>query len=221
MHLKRLSKSWRNIFKILFHLAGATILLFAILFLPGRLIKINRIECESQYGTCPDGTQLAISNLQSTSLAEAKKHLQSLLRDDRLVSDYSIQYAFPDRLRVNIILNKARFAVLNKETNTHLLLDRDGQLLGKTNETSLPVVAQNSDTPNLFALGLMEGVSNMYQIKRGEINGSSLVVELPNGKRVIFPLEGDKDLLLGSLRLIYSEVMDKEIDLRFKNPILR
>jgi hypothetical protein len=63
----------------------------------------------------------------------------------------------------------------------------------------------------------------MYQISKGEIDGNSLVVELPTAVRVIFPLDGtkDKDVLLGSLRLIYSEVTDKEIDLRFKNALLR
>ena len=61
----------------------------------------------------------------------------------------------------------------------------------------------------------------MYQVNKGEMINSGLVVELPTRVRVILPLEGSVEILLGSLRLIYSQVTDKEIDLRFKNPILR
>ena len=52
---------------------------------------------------------------------------------------------------------------------------------------------------------------------------ATLTVELPTAVRVIFPLEEsrDKDVLLGTLRLIYSQVTDRQIDLRFKNALLR
>lgn len=220
MHLKRLSKSWRNIFKPLFHLAGGTFLLLAVFFLPGRLIKINKVECESQYGACPENINSKLHDVVGYSTLNSKQ-IKILLKNNLLVSDYSIRYAFPDKLKVNILLKKARFAVFNKETKEYLLLDKNAQLLGRTNGTLLPVVIQNGDTPNLFALALMEGIFSMYQVNRGEIFNDSLVVELPTHVRVIFPLEGDRDILLGTLRLIYSEVTDKEIDLRFKNPILR
>jgi hypothetical protein len=55
-----------------------------------------------------------------------------------------------------------------------------------------------------------------------------LLVELPGQIRVIFPLEGDSDILLGGLRLIYSKIKEdgnlagySQIDMRYKNPVLR
>jgi len=212
----------KNISKIVI---PAVIVIFVVLifFLVPRLIKIAKIECESQYGVCPEEAQLAISNLQFTNLSEAKKQVKNSLKDNLLISDYSMQYAFPDKLKISILLKKARFAVYNKDSGEYLLVGGNGQVLGSTDSTSLPTVVQSGDTPNLLALSLMEGVFAMYQIGEGEIVSDSLVVELPSGKRVIFPLGEDKDkeVLLGSLRLIFSNVQDKEIDLRFKNPVLR
>ena len=74
----------------------------------------------------------------------------------------------------------------------------------------------------------------MYQINIGEIINDSLVIELDSGTKVLFPLEGDKQILLGALRLIDSKVTTEgeelsgvdgqvveTIDLRYKNPVLR
>jgi hypothetical protein len=68
----------------------------------------------------------------------------------------------------------------------------------------------------------------MYQVGQSSIQDGSLLVELPGQIRVIFPLEGDSEILLGSLRLIYSKVREdgnlagySQIDLRFTNPVLR
>ena len=55
-----------------------------------------------------------------------------------------------------------------------------------------------------------------------------MIVKIAGGVKVIFPLEGDIDVLLGSLRLILSQLNNDEreirigsIDLRFENPVLR
>ncbi len=59
----------------------------------------------------------------------------------------------------------------------------------------------------------------------------SLVVDIPHERAVLFTLEGDKDALLGGLKLIMSRLNKiaqdskiegvTEIDLRFKNPVVR
>jgi len=50
---------------------------------------------------------------------------------------------------------------------------------------------------------------------------------MKDGFRVIFPLEGDTQVLLGSLRLIYSKIQTsgnpegfRQVDLRFVSPVL-
>ena len=66
----------------------------------------------------------------------------------------------------------------------------------------------------------------MYQVGCGVISNDTLVVDMKDGFKVIFPLEGDEQVLLGSLRLIYSKIQTsnlnnyKQVDLRFANPVL-
>ena len=73
-----------------------------------------------------------------------------------------------------------------------------------------------------------------YQVQDGEIIDSNLVVEVTGGRSVIFPLQGDKEVLMGSLNLILSRLNSEDeksriegaenveiIDLRFKNPVLK
>jgi hypothetical protein len=216
-------KSVRLLKPSYFYLMGALFLVLALIFLPGRLINIQDVECESQYGVCPEDIVSLVRLDTPKPLVQSKREIMNKLKGNLLISDYSIQYGFPNKLKVSILIKKPRFAILNKDTGKYLLVGADGKIVGYADETSLPTVSQSGDIPNILALELMEGVFAMYQISKGEIDGNSLVVELPTAVRVIFPLDGtkDKDVLLGSLRLIYSEVTDKEIDLRFKNALLR
>jgi len=220
---KKLLISWRNIFRRLLFLIIPAIAAIVIFVLPGKLIKVSQVICESQYGECPADITSELQTLGSKPISESKKEVQKILKDNLLISDYSMQYGFPDKLKVNILLKKPRYAILNKNSGKYLLVGGEGQILGTVTETSLPTVIQEGDTPNLIALELMEGVFAMYQVQSGELNDNSLTVELPTAVRVIFPLEEsrDKDVLLGTLRLIYSQVTDRQIDLRFKNALLR
>jgi hypothetical protein len=85
----------------------------------------------------------------------------------------------------------------------------------------------------LFPGNLLYRLESYYQLTQRLIADDSLIIELDDSIRVIFPLEGDGQLLLGALRLVNSQLnsgakdstimksMVKEIDLRFKNPVLR
>lgn len=203
---------------------GFVLLLFLLLlifFLPTRLIKIESIECQSQYDKCPESVLTQLEQVKHGSINKTKKEIANALNDNNLILDYSTQYAFPNKLVVNILLRKARFSIYDKETNKYFMLDGDGTILFTSDNTVLPTVIQNGQKVNLTALRLIEGVYLMYQVTKGEVVNDSLVVELPSGKSVIFPLEGDTEVLLGSLRLIYSSYPDRDIDLRFNDAVLR
>jgi len=128
------------------------------------------------------------------------------------------------------LIKKPSF-MLKNDTNQVVTIDQNGRVLGTSSDTALPSVSvlgnlkkvgEIVDQKHLFALNLMQGVNQMYQIDNGKIEDDSLVVELPPSIKVIFPLSGDSQILLGSLRLVYSKVGEyHEIDLRFKNPVLR
>lgn len=220
--------------KKIIYLSLATLVIMFFLAWPF-FLKVD-IKCQSQYGECSQEIIKGINSYRWHSLASAKAGVSKSLQANFLVSDYSLQFKLPNILAVNILVKKPSFALFDKNANQAALVDSDGEVLSIEPTTTLPVVYvnQNLSKPgknvgekNLFALKLIGGVFDMYQIASGEVQNDSLVVDLPGPLRVIFPLEGDSQILLGALKLIYSRTQGdlvgkfSQIDLRFKNPVLR
>lgn len=231
----RYKKQKINIFKALSILL---IIIFVILIptIIKKLIKIEKIECESQYGKCDE---VIANSLQLTgNYRDTKKIIEQRLEKDILVNSYLIQYQIPNKLKIDINLKKPRYAIFN--SSKYFLIDKDGLIIEESSETNLPtlnkenvnlVVGEKIKEKDKFALSIINGLTYLYSINSGNIINDELKVTSNEGIIIRFPLEGDKDVLLGSLRLIFSRLNDetkgiriedtKEIDLRFKNPVLR
>jgi hypothetical protein len=163
--------------------------------------------------------------------------VKKILGSSYMVLEYGIQFKLPNVLKVDVILKKPFFALKNRASGQIALVDKEGTVLAVSDTTTFPVVITNDNLPkpsektdgkSFLALTLIDGVHKMYQTMSGIIEGNTFLVELPGPIRVIFPLiDADRDLLLGSLKLVYSNtqnrdgVLYKEIDLRYKNPVLR
>lgn len=212
------------------------VLVLLSVFLPGLLIKVT-IDCHDQYGVCSDTVKGKVENLNGKSISFVKKEIKKRFSGDSLISSFSTQFKLPNILKLNIITKPPIFSLKSMVTNEYAMVSDDGTVLMYSNNSNLPTVYMNEslievgkkvDTKYKLALELMDGVGKMYQIYRGTLEGTTLLVDLPGGVRVIFPLvDADRSLLLGSLRLIYSEIQKEtevkysQIDLRFKDPVLR
>jgi hypothetical protein len=198
-------------------------------------IKVG-VECESQYGECPADINSGLQSLNSKSLFDARRKANSYLKNNFLVSDYSVQYKLPNIMLVNIIAKKPYFAIKDSSSGKIMLIDQKGIVLGESENSGLPMIevagsvkkiGEEVDKKYLFALNLISGVNEMYQVRYGMITNDALTVDIPHGLRVIFPLEGDSEILLGGLRLIYAKVTAdylgtySQIDMRYKNPVLK
>jgi hypothetical protein len=174
--------------------------------------------------------------LNGKFLFQAKIGATKVLKKDFLVSNFSIQLKLPNILLINTIIKTPTFSIYDKSQNKYLLIDENGSVLDLVGNSTLPNISKDntSEKPgrvvsasDLFALKLVQGINEMYQVNRGAIQNDTLVVDIPNGIRVILPLEGDTQVLLGSLRLIYTKITSKypgiysQIDMRFKNPVIR
>ena len=219
--------------KVLYFLV--LVIIFSFLLLPF-YIKV-KIECKAQTGPCPSEINTKLRELNSKSLFKARRSVSAIVKSSFLVSDFSTQFKLPNVLSINIIIKKPKFAILNKSTNKYNLIDGSGIILSLSDNSNLPTIVKEDvgqkpgdiiSEEDLFSLKLIEGLYQMYQISIGTIQNDTLVVDLPSGIRVIFPLrDSDRDILLGALRLIYakvtteSEVKYSQIDMRYKNPVLR
>lgn len=227
-------------------------LLFLILFTLGfgflvapRIIIIKKITCSNQYGRCDDSLVADLGTVLGKSLAEAKSTLKSILSENLLVKDFSLQYKIPETLQIYILIKKPKFALWSPEEKKGVLVDEEGMVLTEVESTNLPKViisgkllvrGEKVNQNQLFALLLMADLNYFYQVKQGVLTDDRFEVNLLEGKKIIFPLEGDRQILLGSLKVVLSEInlsrlnqeakdskieRIREIDLRFKNPILK
>jgi hypothetical protein len=240
MPLKKLSDWLRSIYECLHimikKLPYLLLVVFVVfLFLVPLFIKV-KIECKSQFGDCPAEISSRLQKLNSKSLFSAERNARKDLKESFLISDFSIQFKLPNVMLVNVIAKKPYFALKNSSTGKFELIDQKGIVLTLTDNSGLPYaitpeplkkVGESISTRDLFALNLILGVNEMYQVLYGTITNDALVVDIPPSVRVIFPLEGDSEILLGSLRLVYTKVTTSylgiysQIDMRYKNPVLR
>lgn len=202
------------------------------------VIKIAKIECSSQYGPCSDDIEVNTQKVIGKSLFSAKSNIKKELKNNFEIERLGTQFNIPSTLKVFVVIKKPSFALKNEAVEKVILVDWEGNAVATASDSSLPTVittddlvkpGEKVDENKLTALKLIAGIYQMYQVTSGITEGESLKVELPSGLGVIFPLqtETDVDLLLGSLRLIESKIESdspgkfREVDMRYKNPVLR
>jgi len=223
---------------------GIYILIIFLLVLPflvlPRVVKIKKIECYSQYGLCSNEFLAKIDPVLGMSVDEAKKKISEELKNIKLIEDYSFRFKLPSILRVDLIFNKAKYALYSKNSSKVAVIDAKGTILDKVQITNLPRVITDDDLPavgetveskKVFALELLYSIYYLYQIKEAEIVNDSLEIKMYDVGKIIFPLEGERDILLGSMKIILSRLNAdtnspkigkvKEVDLRYKNPVVR
>ena len=205
-------------------------LFFPFLILP-KIIKVRVVECYNQYGLCSNEFLTKVNPVLNESIDTVKKKVAEEFENTKLIEDYSFRFKLPATLRIDLILKKPKYALYNKNTNEIVVLDDKGVVLEKVEKTNLPYVVTTDNLPGIgevveskktFALELLYGIYYLYQVKSGEIVDDSLEVKIPEAGKIIFPLMGERDILLGSMKLILSRAGKfKEIDLRYKNPVIR
>lgn len=215
---------------------GIFILFFAVIVMSflviPRILPINNISCSNQYGSCDEALEQDLETIKGKSLKETKKLVVGILKQNLFVKEYTLRYEIPDKIRIYTIAKKAKFALKNIEADTYALVDQDGMVLGFGENSTLPKVVfagkyagvgESVGEKELFALNLISSMYYYYQVKEGIMVEDGLEVRMSDGVTVTFPLEGDREVLLGSLKIIKDSKITKvrAIDLRFKNPVLK
>lgn len=200
-----------------------------------RIIKINKVKCISQYGDCPSSLIFP----QSGDYLSIKNVSRKILEQNLLVTDYLIQYQLPQTVKIEIIVNRPIFAVKTSQNN-YFLVNKEYYVVGQSEKKEFPTVyyseypigiGQRLDEDVVFALNVLKGINWLYSIDEINVKENELEFKYDNQILVRLPKTGDIDFILGSIRLIFSRLNDnkegirinniKELDLRFKNPVLR
>ena len=227
--------------KILILVVAVGILVFPF-YLPPRLVTIKKVTCASQFGPCNSQIISQLDSLSMGKLVKVRNEIKKTLTQNVLVKEYYVQFRFPNELKVDLLEAKPKYALKDKNNNI-LLIDERGIAITQSAYSSLPTIETDGELPEvgeevdeklLFAAEIIYDMFSLYGIDKGAITEDSLELEGANGITIRFPLEGDRQVLVGSLVLIISrlntpdeitrieEIAEvKEIDLRYKNPVLR
>jgi len=230
-----------RILKILLFILPITLIATLIYLLP-RVITINSIDCTSQYGPCNRLIAGKVDMVSDGPWGDVRNDLDEILSENVFVNNYSVQYGFPDKFKVFLVEEKPIYGLFDLSQNT-ILISRQGYVLASSDETNLPTALVTAPLPlvgekvqdNLhFGLIIISEITPIYKIDKSEFRDSGLHVYLEDGLELVFPLEGEADVLLGALTLIISRLRDNKgepkidkdsevavIDLRFRNPVLR
>ena len=196
-----------------------------------KVIKIREIECASQYGLCPSAVNAQLDLYVGLNIRDAKKRIYEYIGKEGSIKEGKVVYKVPFQLMVYITEKKPGVALF-MEGQDYIIVDPEGSVIGTSPTTDLPklTVTQTGYTKDQleFASNLYYEFSRLHPIEFSELGDKDMTVKIADGVKVIFPLEGDIDVLLGSLRLILSQLNNDEreirigsIDLRFENPVLR
>src|SRR3989344_2619347 len=206
----------KKLVKILTLLMIPTLVIFLIGYIP-KLVPINEVNCFSQYGNCSETLKKNLENVDKKNLYNTKKEISSELRNNLMVSDYSLQYRIPYAIIVRVLEKTPIYSMTDSSNAKYMQIDKRGLVLSESNSTNLPFI--------------IRVIHPGFNVKVARIENNTLIVELDAGLKILFPVEGDKDALVGSMFLIMSKIKAgsdimnligvKEIDLRYKNPILR
>ncbi len=192
--------------------------------------KVQKITCESQLGKCNPRLLAKIESVKKENIFVTRISLNNLLKDEKSILGYTIEFRLPLNLIIHVIERQPVIAFL-LNNGKYALVDQEGVITEEVMATNLPkIVSINLNQSELqFASDLISSLYKFFKPVGGiKITADGIEVDNIVGKRVIFPLTGDRDILLGSLNLIISRLPSvKEastigvIDLRFKNPVLK
>lgn len=217
--------------------------ILAYVFIPHKII-IKNLDCQSQNGACTPRILSTLASFKGRSLASVKAEVRSYLTNEVLARDIVIGYKYPSTVKIRIIEPDALYALTDPEGTTYKLVDQSGYVVATQESTDLPIAIVEGSLPDigdrlvdtdLFSLQILSILSSNYQLSKGRITSDGLLIEIPTKGQVLFPTEGDKDLVLGKFVLVMNQLnrnqtgstmedislQGKIVDLRFENPVIR
>ena len=194
--------------------------------------KITRIECRSQYGACSEEVENSLNGIGlGKAYGEIKKEVARVLGEELTTRTLRVSRTLPGGVLVSVIEKKAEVAIVVNE-NEYSLVDQEGEELGLVQMTQLPRLYIQAEEvgsqEKRLAIQILSELFKKQSVNYALINDQGLLVKLPDGLNVIFPLQGDIDVLLGRLIMVHSwlkanpqEIRITIVDLRYDNAVLR
>lgn len=214
--------------------------------------KIYQISCHSEKTDCKQELNDKLNGIIGNRHFLAKKKVNNILKNEPIVENYSIRFQLPDEIIINITEHKPVFALADNNNEKFALLTKDGFVVSIEDNNNLPSVHTEHlpeqgkvvDSGVLFSFEMLKALQTYYQITDARlVDNNGFLIETDSGLQGMLPLNGDKEVLLGSVLVVFNRlnsvdeksIIDKEdsgdeskicenkclVDFRFRNPIIK
>lgn len=196
-------------------------------------LTVKNIQCQSQFGPCDDEIVSALEVYKDKVLLHSYSGLRQELNNHSKVADYSVNFLDPATIQAKVVQRRPQVAVIAEGSGEYHLYSFEGYLLEKATETQLPVVRIKdisviTDDQMKFVIEMAYTLNQTYNVNSVLIQEGGMEFEMANAPKIIFPVQGDIDVLLGSLTFVLSQLNSQlgdfrmeSVDFRFKNPVIR
>ena len=196
-------------------------------------VRITNIECQSQFGPCDEEIENVLNPFKGTTLLKAYSGIRKVLNEHPKVARYTVQFSNPSTLQAEIMQRRPQVAVIAEGDDQYYLYSEEGVLLDMENETQLPTVrimdiSVITEEQMQFVVAMAYILNQTYNVQTVVIQQGGMEFEVTGAPKIIFPVQGDIDVLLGSLTFVLSQLNSQLgdfrmefIDFRFKNPVIK
>ena len=178
-----------------------------------RIIKVEEIECESQFGPCQEGLDKDLEKYAGGAYLDTKRALTGYLETQASIDKYALRFFLPGKFVVDVIQKKPEFGVVGAHGEIALVGSR-GRVLEYVDTTLLPKLHLASQPPSVgemvdnqtfFALSILSYDNRLYGAQDANLTNDTLMVKI-GGASMIYPLSGDVQKLIGATIIITNEI---------------
>ena len=212
-----------------------------IIFLLFNLIKIKRVGCKSQFTKCNSAIINDLAHINDQNIINTYREVKNTIDDNILINSYYIHFDLRGDLIV-YVNERIPEHCLNGSNETYYFDDdflvlkiSDGQ--GEkcvNNPNSSYEVGDHLGNNDKFAHSLFSRIANITHIGSFKYEHNYLTVEYYEGIKLLFPLEGNSEVLSARVYYVVTQ-FDKikrglledgiskvsEIDFRYDGPVMR
>lgn len=212
-----------------------------VVFLNSNFLRVQEIICRIEQNPCSADVWMELMGLtigKNIIFLSTKNLVSQIEKSNLLLKEVEIKKSFPNCLSFKLKKREPQATVKSPEGKGFLVVDEEGFLLEKVNETELPVVLVEQEI-NLnvgekivekeivWAVNLLKDLKLRSLVSKTAkiISPRQIEVELDNKPLVIFSSLKEVNFQLDSLQLIFSRSKIegrnlKQIDLRFDKPVV-
>jgi len=204
-------------------------------------VKVHEIVCISQFYACNESIRNDIDSVSKDSMIKTRGALIGLLRNEAIVKNFSFQYQLDGKLILHVNEREPKYCITNKVNSYYA--DELGVVIEIVNGMEVNCI-QNINTTykmkdslnnnDLLSAQIFYKIRRLSTVESGLIEEKNFVIEYKDRIKLIFPLEGQPDVLIGKAYYTISQFGKinqyitengfggiTEVDFRYNNPIIR